>query len=113
VDRVQCSAISSHQISPRSAKSRWAHPPLDTLALHLVDMLRSTALLECPEEEPVVLAGLPAGPRRRRRGVGVETRKAGLRIVAVAGASFDTSTGLTSASGVSLASSSNSSSVVY
>ena len=67
-------------------------------------MLRSAALLECPEEEPVILAGLPAGPRRRRRGVGVETRKAGLRIVAVAGASFDTSTGLTSASGVSVVS---------
>ena len=44
--------------------------------------------------------------------MGVGTRKTGLRIVAVAGASFDTSTGLTSASGVSVVSSSNSSSVL-
>ena len=95
-------------ISSHCAKSRWAHPPQISAHTHTrfvsaVVMLRSTALLEYPEEEPdLVFAGLPAGPRRRRQGVGVGARKAaGLRIVAVAGASCDTSTGLTSASGVS------------
>lgn len=61
-------------------------------------MFRSAALLEYPEEEPdLVFASLPAGPRTRR-GVGI--RKSGLRIFTVAEASVDTSTALTSASGV-------------
>lgn len=79
-------------------------------------MFQSVALLEYhPEHDPdVVFASLPAGPRTRRRGgAEIETQKSRLRIIAFTEAGFDASTGLTSASGVSIFAFLSPSSVAY
>ena len=73
-------------------------------------MWQSTALFECPEEPELVFPSLPVGPRSRR-GVGIN-QGVGLRIITVTEACYDASATLTSASGVSLVSSSSSSNIV-
>lgn len=62
-----------------------------------MEMLHPKTLLEYPEDDPeLVFAGLPAGPKTRRRGVGIRE----LTIIAITEAGVDTSTPFTPASGV-------------
>ena len=66
-----------------------------------MEMLHPKTLLEYPEDEPdLVFASLPAGPKTRRRGVGIRQ----LTIIAISEADFDASTTFTPASGVRIVS---------